>query len=326
MQIFYIRKLPIVVLPLFLITFFGILSPLKVFAQEDVSIGMSPTYQNLKLQPGSKYTGELVTWNLSQESAKYKILVKGFKQIENTPGTAVLLSDEEEQKALYSAASWITVNRDTIELVPNKNEKILYEINVPQNATKGEYHAMISLISENYAKSPDSATFTNVSSGMPILIKIGDNFVESAELISFKTTKNIYEKPSVSFTTIINNTGDTHISPTGEIVLTNIFNKEIARIKFNANSQSLLRDNTGNYTTQWTDKLITENKQLAIGPIKAELIVTYRELQPGFAPLIAQTSFYIIPWKWILLFAIVIVLIVVLVRVKKHKKRLNSHK
>jgi len=296
----------------------------SAYAQEDVSVGVSPTFQNLKLQPGDKYNGELVTWNLSQEPAKYKILVKGFKQIDNTPGTAVLLSDEEEQKSLYSASSWITVNKDSIELVPNKNEKILYEINVPKNATKGEYHAMISLISENYVKSNDTATLTNVSSGMPILIRIGDNFVESAELLTFKTSKNIYEKPSVLFTTIINNTGDTHISPTGEIVLTNIFNKEIARIKFNANSQSLLRDNTGNYTTQWTDKLITENKQLAVGPIKAELIVTYRELQPGFAPLLAQTSFYIIPWKYILLFAITIALIVVLVKVKKRKKRLNS--
>jgi len=296
----------------------------SAYAQEDVSVGVSPTFQNLKLQPGDRYNGELVTWNLSQEPAKYKILVKGFKQIDNTPGTAVLLSDEEEQKSLYSASSWITVNKDSIELVPNKNEKILYEINVPKNATKGEYHAMISLISENYVKSNDTATLTNVSSGMPILIRIGDNFVESAELLTFKTSKNIYEKPSVLFTTIINNTGDTHISPTGEIVLTNIFNKEIARIKFNANSQSLLRDNTGNYTTQWTDKLITENKQLAVGPIKAELIVTYRELQPGFAPLLAQTSFYIIPWKYILLFAITIALIVVLVKVKKRKKRLNS--
>ena len=324
MQIFHAKKLRTAAPFLLLTLFLSVLLVGSAYAQEDVSVGVSPTFQNLKLQPGDRYNGELVTWNLSQESAKYKILVKGFKQIDNTPGTAVLLSDEEEQKSLYSASSWITVNKDSIELVPNKNEKILYEINVPKNATKGEYHAMISLISENYVKSNDTATLTNVSSGMPILIRIGDNFVESAELLTFKTSKNIYEKPSVLFTTIINNTGDTHISPTGEIILTNIFNKEIARIKFNANSQSLLRDNTGNYTTQWTDKLITENKQLAVGPIKAELIVTYRELQPGFAPLLAQTSFYIIPWKYILLFAITIALIVVLVKVKKRKKRLNS--
>lgn len=324
MQIFHAKKLRTAAQFLLLTLFLSVLLVGLAYAQEDVSVGVSPTFQNLKLQPGDKYNGELVTWNLSQEPAKYKILVKGFKQIDNTPGTAVLLSDEEEQKSLYSASSWIKVNKDSIELVPNKNEKILYEINVPKNATKGEYHAMISLISENYVKSNDTATLTNVSSGMPILIRIGDNFVESAELLTFKTSKNIYEKPSVLFTTIINNTGDTHISPTGEIILTNIFNKEIARIKFNANSQSLLRDNTGNYTTQWTDKLITENKQLAVGPIKAELIVTYRELQPGFAPLLAQTSFYIIPWKYILLFAITIALIVVLVKVKKRKKRLNS--
>lgn len=296
----------------------------KANAQSDISIGLSPTSQVLELQPGDKYNGEIVTWNLANETTNYKILVRGFRQIENKPGTAIMLSEEEELQSLYSASSWIAVNRESVELVPNKNEKILYEINVPTNITKGEYHAIISLVSENSQNSDSTAALTTLSSGVPILIKVGKDFIENAELLEFKTTETYYEKPTVEFITKINNIGDTHIAPMGEIVLQNMFNKEVGRIKFNEDSQSLLRDNIGDYTTFWKEKLITEDKQLAVGPIKANLVLTYREFQPGFAPLLAETTFWIIPWKYILIFILAIILIVALVKVRKYKKKIKS--
>ncbi len=310
----------LLLIPLLLCISF-ILFTSKVEAQTDISIGLYPTSEKLKLKPGEKFNGELVTWNLSTESARYKIVAKGFRQIENKPGTAIILSDEEELQSLYSASSWITLSKDSIDLIPNKNEKILYEINVPNNITKGEYHAIISLISENALHSSNTSTLTTLSSGLPILIQVGDNFIENAELLEFKTDSKFYESPTVQFTTRINNIGDTHIAPTGEIVLQNIFNKEIGRIKFNQDSQTLLRDNIGNYTTDWKAKLFTEEKQIAIGPIKANLLLTYREFQPGFAPLLAETSFWIIPWKYIVIILVAILLIIALIQIRKYKKR-----
>ena len=64
-----------------------------------------------------------------------------------------MLTEAEERKALYSAASWITVSKTEIELIPNKNEKIFYKITVPEDITKGEYTAIVAFISDTQAKS-----------------------------------------------------------------------------------------------------------------------------------------------------------------------------
>lgn len=294
----------------------------RVHAQTSLSIGTAPTSEKLKLIPGQKYNGELVVWNLTNKATNYNIVVKGFKQIENQPGTAIMFTDSEEAKSLYTATAWTKVSVSNIDLIPNKNEKIYYEINVPKDATKGEYTVIIAFISENEEKLTGSGATTTLTLGMPILVQIGDEFVENAELLKFSTDKNFYEYPTLTFNTRISNIGDTHITPVGEIVLTNIFKQEVAKIPFNANSQSILRDNTGNYETLWNlGSFLTKDKAIVLGPIKANLILTYRTFQPGFAPLTAEVTFWIIPWKIILIALVVIVAIIVVVKVVRKKRR-----
>lgn len=310
----------------FFLVFFTIVflfsSKNTAFAQTPgLNLGTAPSSEKLQLEPGETHQGEIVIWNLSNQTTLYNIYVRGFRQIENQPGTAIMLSEEQEERALYSAASWITVSRDQINLVPNKNEKIFYEINVPEDATKGEYTAIISLISDLEDQTIGTGAFTALSSGTPMLIKVGDEFVENAEVLSFTTDRNFYETPTVLFLTRINNVGDTHISPTGEIVLTNIFNQEVARIPFNDGVQSLLRDTTADYQTFWNyGSFLNSDNRLILGPIDAELIVTYRSIQPGFAILSATTSFWIIPWKYIVLLLLIIITTVVILRMRKKKK------
>ncbi|MHC1717010.1 MAG: hypothetical protein AB9915_03985 [Candidatus Dojkabacteria bacterium] len=310
-----------VVILLITVILFFISATTTINAQAALSIGTAPVSEKLTLAPGRTYNGEIVVWNLSQTTTKYRVVVRGFKQIENQPGTAIILTEEEEARTLYSASKWINISRNEITLIPNKNEKIYYRIDVPEGITKGEYVAMIAFISEAENKSLGTATFTTLSSGTPILIKVGEDFVENAELLKFQTDKNFYETPSIRFLTRIKNLGDTHISPVGEIVLTNIFDKEIARIPFNPNFQSILRGNNGEYSMDWNyGSFITKDKQIVLGPIKANLIVTYRNFQPGFSPLVAETSFWIIPWKYILLILLTIITIVILWKLRNRKK------
>ena len=301
--------------------FFFLFNPLAIHAAP-LSIGTAPTSEMLNLQTGDKYHGEIVLWNLSDTAMTYDVLVTGFRQIENQPGTAIFLSEQEEAKNLYSAASWITVDRKEIELVPNRNEKIYYDIVVPKDATKGEYNVIIAFKSQTEDQTiAGTGTVSTLASGTPILIKIGKDFVENAELLSFTTDKNFYEFPNVLFTTRIKNLGDTHISPIGEIVLTNMFDKEIARIPFNQNTQSIMRENTGNYETSWNfGEFLTKDKQLVLGPIDAKLVATYRTFQPGFAPLTAETSFWVIPWRYIVAILLIITFIVIIIKTAKKKK------
>lgn len=124
----------ILLLPIILLC----LSVIPVYAQSDLSIGVSPTSKVLKVEPGGTYSDEIVFWNLTNKSDTYYIYVRGFRQIENQPGTAIILTDEEEAQALYSASKWITIDKETISLEPNKNTKLRYTINVPLDITEGE--------------------------------------------------------------------------------------------------------------------------------------------------------------------------------------------
>lgn len=290
-------------------------------AQTGFNLGTAPSSEKLQLQPGEEYQGEIVIWNLSEETALYNIYVRGFRQIENQPGTAIMLTEEEEERSLYSASSWLTVSRDQINLVPNKNEKIFYDITVPKDATKGEYTVIVALISESDEEVVGTGASTALSSGTPILIKVGEDFVENAELLKFTTDKKFYETPTVRFQTTLNNLGDTHISPIGEIILTNIFKQEVAKIPFNENGQSILRDSAAEYETEWDyGSFLNADNKLILGPINADLLVMYRSFQPGFAPLNATTSFWILPWKYIVLLLLIIITTVVILKMRKKKK------
>jgi hypothetical protein len=292
-----------------------------ILAQTSFNLGTAPSSEKLQLQPGEEYQGEIVIWNLSEETTLYNVYIRGFRQIENHPGTAIMLTEEEDERAPYSASSWLTVSRDQINLVPNKNEKIFYDIKIPENATKGEYTVIVALISESDEEVIGTGASTALSSGTPILIKVGEDFVENAELLSFETDRKFYETPNVRFETALNNLGDTHISPIGEIVLTNIFKQEIAKIPFNENGQSILRDNAAAYETEWDyGSFLNADNKLILGPINANLLVMYRSFQPGFAPLSASTSFWILPWKYIVLLLLVIITTVVILKLRKKKK------
>ncbi|KFN39384.1 hypothetical protein KN63_02450 [Smithella sp. F21] len=309
-------KFKVIVLSSILILF---LSFSFSFAQTDLSIGVAPTSKTLKLSPGEVYSDEIVFWNLSQESDTYKVFISAFQQIENQPGTAVILTPEDDAKSPYSASKWVSVEKEIITLEPNKNTKLQYTITVPQDVTNGEYNVEIFLISETNFQQAGTAAFANLASGTPFLIQIGDEFVENAELLKFVSDKKMYENINVLFLTRIKNIGDTHINPTGEIVIENIFRQEVARVPFNNSSQSLLRDTTGDYEDYWKQKsFLSPNNAIAVGPMKASLIVTYKSFQPGFAVLNAQTTFWIIPWK-ILLAILIVLILVIVIRTRKRK-------
>lgn len=143
------------------------LSVIPIFAQGSLSIGVSPTFKTLKMQPGETYSDEIVFWNLSPEADTYDVYIKGFRQIENQPGTAIILTDEEEAESLYSASKWITVEKKTLTLEPSKNTKLKYTINVPTNTTEGEFNAEIFLISQTKGELEGTGAFTNLAAGTP---------------------------------------------------------------------------------------------------------------------------------------------------------------
>ena len=316
------------ILTLTLIFSFSFLIP-SVLAQnggDGISLGYAPTTEYLELDPGENYKGELTVWNLKSDTTKYFIYVKGFRQVEDYPGTAIPLTDEQEDNAPYSAADWFTMELEELDLVPQKNITIGYTIDVPVDIAFGEYHAKIFLSSEppdEILTEDDAAAFTALGSGPNILIQVGEesDIIEEADLIKFDSDRHFYEKPDVKLYTEFENTGNTHVTPKGDISIVNIFGTEVARMSFNPGDISTLRGETARYEEVWSPgrQVVDSEGRFIAGPMRAKLTSTYRTINPGFAVLSGETRFWIIPWKLILITLAVTVALVVGVRYYRNR-------
>jgi len=320
-------KSKILPLAVVLLASFPLLVPSNIKAQNtsDITIGFAPTVEYLVLEPGETYSDKFTVWNLGADTDIYMIEARGFKQVEEYAGTATPLTEEEDKIAPYSASDWVSNLPEDLELVPQKNIDIPYTINVPSDAALGEYSVKLFLVSQTQAEEANTPTFLNLATGPNILIQIGEDseIEQKASLLNFDTSKHIYDSSDIDFKIEYENLGNTHITPTGDIVITNIFGKRVGSTQFNSDGISVLRDETGIYDQRWTEqfKLLSEEGALMIGPMNAELISTYKTINPGFAPLSAETSFWIIPWKIIL--AILLGIVAVIVSIVIYAKRRN---
>lgn len=280
-----------------------------------LSIGYSPVAVYLTLKPGETKTDELVFWNLAPIEIEYFAYVKGFKQIQEIPGTSRILSDQEESDALYSAASWINIDKESLKLFPNEYTKLKYTITVPKDVASGEYNAQVFLLSQTQKKNIEksSSAFADLGAGSVFLIKVGE-ISEKAQIEYFKTEKQFYEYTPTIFEAMYVNKGNTHIKPTGDIVIVNFLGQEVDRINFNQNLQGLLRGTSAIYKDRWNmDNYFTKNGKIAIGPLKAILYSTYKSENPGFVTLTATTSYWVLPWKIILAIIMVFTILIKLV-------------
>ncbi len=274
----------------------------KAKAQEDdsKSLGYAPVSQELQINPGDSYTEKITIWHQAQSDMEYGITIRGFKQIEDHPGTAVLLSEEEEMNSRSSAGSWFHTETERIVVPPNHNYELNYLIEVPEDIASGEYYAQIFFHTDQQGVDDTGAvmTYSNIAGGPTFLIRTGDEMDEEISLLEFKSALKFYEKPEISLSTSVENIGNVHLKPNGIIVLTNMFGQELASIEFNPSRRALIRESIATYTTEWeSNYLLTDDGKLAVGPITAELTLYYKSESPGYHPITSETEFWIIQWK-----------------------------
>ncbi len=305
----------------------------NILAQEETSsksLGFTPVSQELHITPGDLYTDKITVWHQSETEMEYFITIRGFKQIEDHPGTAVLLSEEEEMASRTSAASWFHIETTSVVVPPQHNFELNYLIEVPEDAEPGEYYAQIFFHTEQQqAASTDAVmAYSNIAGGPTFLIRTGDEMDEEVSLLEFKSTNKFYESPKVALNTSVQNTGNVHLKPNGVIVLTNMFGQELATVEFNPNRRALIRDSIATYVTEWeSNYLLTDDSKLAVGPITAELTLYYTSESPGYNPITAETEFWILQWKLALaVLGAIVVLVWTLKAVKKSKKKENVEK
>lgn len=263
--------------------------------------------------------GAIIIRNNEGSGRIYDIEVQNFVS-RGEDGRQTFL-DEETPSGL---ATWIVPNATSVTLAPGDERAVAYSISIPENAEPGGHYAALFFSSRIPEQDEGGAVGAVSRIGVLFLVRVSGDIREDASIESFQamTDGGRFHLP-VYFETRIRNTGNVHIRPAGDIVMTNMFGRETERISFNPTDAAVLPGGVRKLTGAWgnggagtegrsfIENLKAELRDFAIGRYTAEVRGTYGKSGQDFS---ARQSFWLFPWRVAAVFAFGLLFILVLIR------------
>lgn len=310
------------------------LSPEEIVDDNGPKVGLnltlSPVFLNIVLNPNQQATAQFKVINNNPFQEEFKLNIIKFKaDVTGSKPTPVEVTNDDEILKL------VKFSEDTFKIQPNETKQLSFTFNSPKNAELGYYFAvMVTRTKERQARSREAILAGAPS--LPVLIEVRNpKAKKQAELVSFKTKSGWFEYLPVEFETEMKNTGTVHLVPFGDIFIDQGNNKEIGTAFINEVRGNILPQTKRTYTSSWSDgfiirtpkmqdgqyildkngKLVYETKwditkldKFRIGKYTATAIMVYNDGEKDI-PLEAKTTFWVIPWKIIIVFIAILFLL-----------------
>jgi hypothetical protein len=268
------------------------------------ALEIAPPVINLSANPGQTIKTQISLRDVSSG----KLLVSG--QVNDfvaggEDGTPKILMDDSNEANPYSLKSWIA-QLPTLTLKPREIQNLPVTIKVPTNAAPGGYYGVVRFT----ATAPElngQGVSLSASLGALILLKVNGNVKEGLSIAEFSVNSNgksgsLFESTPLQFVERIKNEGNTHEQPAGQVTISDMFGKKVATVNVNLPPRNILPQSIRKFE-QPLDSSVIGNKML-FGYYKATLKVTYGANKQTVT---ANTSFWVIPYKLILLAVVVLV-------------------
>ncbi len=309
------------------------LKPTLVVDQEPttgIHLTLSPIYLNITTDPNTEVKSEFKVTN--NNNVKEFISLSLIKFRADASGANISPIDIDETDEFVK---WITFSEDQFELQANETKKINFTINVPNNAALGYYYGI--RVGRLKEKSPNSReTVITGSAILSLLMEVrSPNAKKELNILDFSTTAPVYEYLPAEFNVRVRNTGNIHVVPFGDIFIDQGEKKDVGVIHANAGRGNILPQSERVFTIPWAegfpvrvpkmngDKAVTDKNgkteyttkwdltkitNFRIGKYTANLVMVY-DTGKEDVPLNATVSFWVIPWKILLVAFAVLVLV-----------------
>lgn len=197
-------------------------TPVAAADTPDYRMQVSPSFAEIEeMQPGKNYDGVFKVQNTGGKDLDYAITITPYSVKDDKYAL-----DSDTETAYTQMKDWITLSRDSGKLSPNETEEIKYTIHVPQDAPAGGQYALINirLVQENDSNS--GATITaNKQIGFRLLGEIEGNTRRTGK-VTEQNIPSILFNPPISATSVVENTGNTHITASYVLRVFPLFSNE----------------------------------------------------------------------------------------------------
>lgn len=292
----------------FLLVFLGLIalcSPTVSLAAELNGLTVSPALNQMVVQSTQPNQSLAVTYtNHTSTSMDLEVLTQDFGGLEGTGGLFFLGAESNKVWDKHRLTPWLQVSPATFRLEPGQRQIVTVTIRNDQSLSPGGHYAAVT--ARLQGQSTDSTLTLNpaVSSLMFVNKKGGEVLGLSAQSLAADISwLGLADKVTVTFT----NTGNSHVVPRGQIVVTDPFDRQISRGVVNQQSTILLPNTKQPFTTQltrthwplWPGRY-TLTLQYRYDGLDTPLIATKQTWVLGFGPLIAVALIIIglVAWQY----------------------------
>jgi len=288
-----------------------------------VNISVSPTSFEYNQYPGSTIKDKIRLKNNSRVPLNLEITIKKLA------GSDINETKMSNPGAGDQFVNWIKFDQDVFTVAPGDYLDVPFTISIPSDAAFGYY--WLFNISQNVSLKTQNGAGVVGAIGIPVLLQVKANGANATALLNeFKVKNFITEFLPADFSVKIQNTGNIHLKPRGNIFIRQ-GDKDIGILEVNQDLGSVLPGGTRNYEASWNDGFLVRVKDkddpknshlefnwnkvtsFRIGKYTANLVMVYDNGKEDVT-LEGSVNFWVFPYKIFGAILIVLILIIVAIR------------
>lgn len=276
-----------------------------------MNVTLSPVTMQLETDPGKEVTSQIKIRNNSSVEEKLKLSLLPFEA--DRSGDRPLLRDARPEDTYLS---WVTFDQKEIIIQPSEWKTVTVTFSPPDDAALSYYFA-IQIERTGSTKTPGETEIQG-SPAILVLATVNSPFAErEIQLKDFSVQNTFLEFLPEEFVVRIENTGNVHVAPTGNIFIDGQGKKDLGIISVNPNSSSILPASTRNFTSVWDDGFpsyqeddkegttqlrfdFSKADRLRFGRYTAHLLLVY-DNGTRDVPIESFVHFWVVPIRLILL-------------------------
>lgn len=286
---------------LFSLGFLIAVLPFPAYAQEAVSYTVSPTIFDITANPGQVFRSTVRIINTNKFELHVYVELNNFTP-KGEDGVPVFAPIQKSTYGQTTFAEWIDTDHELI-IGAEQTVELPLTITLPENASPGGHFAAIMISTKPPAgESGKTQVQTAQTISSLFFMRVTGDVKEDSVIRSFRTSSYFLSKPEATFEIRIENKGNVHVQPQGEIKIYNMWGQERGTIP--VNQQTLFGNVLPNSVRKFAFTWSSEWSISDMGRYTAVATLAYGVDTRQF--LTADTAFWIIPWKFLLLVTVVV--------------------
>lgn len=300
----------------------GLLLPPQRAYAGDFSLGVYPPILQIQATTPAIISKDITVVNASKDEENVSIVLRPFEASGSNNGQVLYLpvgikmspdNDIFKKVQILDGDNPIT----QISLAPQAKKTLTLRIGLPKDEPGADYYFSILFISSDSIAQTTNGSHITAGIGANVLLSIAPKDATAGLLDDFSTPWFAQTGP-IPFTVSITNLSRHFISPTGQILVRNMFGQLVGKV-------DLLSVNVLGNATRFIPSKENEtinnhpvalwNEKVLFGPYRANIVVSLSDE----GPILTKTIyFFVMPWEYIIgFFFVLLVLAIVIERVTK---------